>query len=266
MQTQQQWRGTQHQLSHQQQLQQQPRLPVMPQEQPQQQQQPQQLPRQQQLPTELIPIKPGIKTYSKAHIPMTLILSDSTIGQLTAKEVRRHLDKDTEEVFVNRHPGATASEISYYSKLSLDELRPERVIVFAGSNDISRSYQSTRSVNEYEVVNNILNIARNAKNAGAKSIYISSVLSRSGYEFKNIIKRVNNLLDASCVDEGFYFLDHSDVTTSHLGYDVLHCNRFGYCILKMNILRCFTSFNSFICDFTCYTKEPWSTFVLMALW
>ena len=122
--------------------------------------------------------------------------------------MRRHLDKDT-EVFVNRHTGATASEISYYSNLSIDELRPERVIVFAGSNDISRSYQSTSSVNEYEVVNNILNIARNAKNAGTKSIYISSVLSRSGYEFKNI-KRVNNLLDASCVDEGFYFLDHSD--------------------------------------------------------
>ena len=139
-------------------------------------------------------------------------------------------------------------------KLSLDELRPERVIVFAGSNDIIRSYQSTRSVNEYEVVNNILNITRNGKNAGAKSIYISSVLSRSGYEFNNI-KRVNNLLDASCVDEGFYFLDHSDVTTSHLGYDGLHCNRFGYCILKMNILRCFTCCNPFICDFSNYYDE-----------
>ena len=63
----------------------------------------------------------------------------------------------------NCNPGATASEISYYSNLSIDELRPERVIVFAGSNDISGFYQSTSSVNEYEVVNNILNIACNAK-------------------------------------------------------------------------------------------------------
>ena len=71
----------------------------------------------------------------------------------------------------------------------------------------------------------------------------------------NLKTCVNNLLDASCVDEGFYFLDHSDVTTSHLGYDGLHCNRFGYCILKMNILCCFTSFNPFICEFSNYYDE-----------
>ena len=52
--------------------------------------------------------------------------------------------------------------------------------------------------------------------------------------------------------KGFTFLT---ILTSHLGYDGLHCNRFGYCILKMNILHCFTSFNPFICDFSNYYDE-----------
>ena len=156
---------------------------------------------------------------------------------------------------MNRHPGATADEISYYSKLPLSEIHPDRVIIFAGSNDISRKFQKTKSVYEYEIVNSILDIARSAREAGAKSIHVSSVLTRSGYAYKNIIKRVNNLLDTTCGNEGFYFLDHADITTGHLGNDGLHCNGYGYCILKMNILRCFNTFNPYLCDFGDFYEE-----------
>ena len=163
--------------------------------------------------------------------------------------MRSHIDKNEEDILVNRHPGATAEEIAYYSKLTLSKIRPDKVIIFAGSNDISRMYYNTKSVDEYEVVKHILDIARNARSTGAKTIYVSSVLPRSGYEFKNIIKRVNSLLNSSCHYEGFHFLEHSDITKQHLGYDGLHCNKYGYTIIKMNILRCFSTFNPFLCDF-----------------
>ena len=178
----------------------------------------------------------------------TLVLSDSTIGYTTSKELRKHIDTKV-DVIVNKHPGATAEEIGYYSMLPLDRNRPENVIIVAGSNDISREFQETRSVNEQNVVGNIIAIAKNAKHMGAKNVYVSSVLVRQGPHFKNIIKRTNSLLEQSCRHEGIHFLDHSDINYLHLNDDGLHCNNYGHAILKMNILCCFKSFNGNSCKF-----------------
>ena len=57
-----------------------------------------------------------------------------------------------EDVKVSRHPGATAEEIAFYAKLPMNRLHPAQVIIFAGSNDISRSYNEDCFVNEYVVV------------------------------------------------------------------------------------------------------------------
>ena len=189
-------------------------------------------------------ISPGVKEYSKAHIRTTLILSDSTIGKLTAKRVRKNIDVECEEAVVNKHPGATAAQIAHYSTVTLEELRPQQVIIVAGSNDISRG-----SVNEYKVVDNILKIARNAKAVGAQKIFVSSVLVRWGHQHRNMILRVNDLLEAMCRWEDYIFIDHSDITTRHICDDGLHPNKHGYAILEMNILHCFYTFNPYIANF-----------------
>ena len=196
----------------------------------------------------ILNIVPGIKQYSKAHIQSTLLLSDSVIGKMNSKNLKYHLDLDCEDVIVNKHSGATAVELAHYCTLPLSQIRPSQVIIFAGSNDISRAYRD-KTLNEYEVVNNILQIAKNAADAGVKKIFVSSILERWGHHFKNIILRVNQILEDRCRVEGYFFLDHSDVTTKHLCRDGLHTNNYGHVILKMNVLRCFNTFNPFICDF-----------------
>ena len=199
---------------------------------------------------EELPIRPGVKLYSRAHINTTLLISDSTIGNLMAKQLRAHINEVEEDIIVSKHSGATAEEISFYATLPLNRLHPTQVIIFAGSNDISRSYNENRSVNEYEVVDNILKIARNAKIAGVKKIFVSRILPRCwGYQFKNIIIRVNQLLERMCTEEGLIYLDHSDITTRHIGNDGLHLNYYGHVVLKMKILCCFNSFNPYICSF-----------------
>ena len=65
-----------------------------------------------------------------------------------------------------------------------------------------------------------------------------------------MIIRVNTLLEAMCREEGCIFIDQSDITTRHICDDGLHPNKYGYCILKMNLLRCFYTFNPFLCDFS----------------
>ncbi len=77
----------------------------------------------------------------------------------------------------------------------------------------------------------------------------NSVLVQWGKHYENIIKRVNDILQRVCGEEGFHYLDHSEVTTSHLCGDGLHPNGHGTVILKMNILYCFNTFNPYLTNF-----------------
>ena len=71
----------------------------------------------------------------------------------------------------------------------------------------------------------------------------------TGTYMRNIIQRVNILLEERCIKEGFVFIDNSDITVAHLSKDGLHPNFYGFTILKMNILKSFPNFNPYICDF-----------------
>ena len=87
-------------------------------------------------------IIPGMKMYSKANISTTLILSDSTLNRIPNKQLKENLDQKYENVIRKIYPGNTAKEISHNSILPLNEIRPEQVIIVAGTNDLSRGYQN----------------------------------------------------------------------------------------------------------------------------
>ena len=60
---------------------------------------------------------------------------------------------------------------------------------------------------------------------------------------------MNNILELMCREEGFLYLDHSDITTRHISKDGHHPDKYGIVILKINLLKCFFTFNPFQCDF-----------------
>ena len=103
-------------------------------------------------------------------------------------------------------------------------------------------------VDEYEVVENILNIGRAARDHGATKVYISSLLIRR-YPYTEAVKRVNELLHMACVAEDFAFLDQSAITLDHISTDGTHPNHYGSTILKYNILSVFDSFDTHFMDF-----------------
>ena len=156
-------------------------------------------------------IVPGLKTYSRAHVRTTLIISDSTISRIPVRALKNNIDLECEEVIMKKYPGQTTKEISHNSIIPLEEIRPEQVIIVAGTNDISNGYRG-KTLNEHKIVEDILSIAYKAKAVGTENIFISSILVRWGYHYKNI-PRVNNILEAMCHELGFIYLDQSDVTT-----------------------------------------------------
>ena len=194
-------------------------------------------------------IVPGVKLYSKSHLRSTMVITDSMAGRVNKKQINRNIDSNEEEVIFKRFPGHTADELSYYAHKPLRDEKPNQVIVIAGTNDIGKEVDLGRTVNEHEVVKNIMKIGRVARDTGADKVYVSSIMVRHGYQYKHVIKRVNNLLESACSEEGFWYLDQSDITSSHIGYDGVHLNFFGQTLLKMSILGCFSSFNPYFTDF-----------------
>ena len=80
-------------------------------------------------------------------------------------------------------------------------------------------------------------------------MYVSAVLARHGYQYKNPVARVNSLLEATCATEGFRFMDQSDISSGHISSDGVHVNFYGATLLKMSILNCFSTFNPYLNNF-----------------
>ena len=139
--------------------------------------------------------------------------------------------------------------MAFYSPKPLADEKPDHVVVVAGTNDLSRAIQQRGTVDEYKVVNAILNIARCARFHGAKKVVVSSVLPRRGYQYQRALAEVNDLLYMSCIAEEFIFMDNTDITLAHISNDGVHPNNFGTTILKYNILNTFRTFNPRLCDF-----------------
>ena len=169
-------------------------------------------------------------------------------NRISARGLKNNINEECENVIMKKHLGATAVEIAHYIQLPLQTIQPFQVIIVAGTNDISYDMRENR-LNEVTVVNNIVKIGKLAKDSGVSQINISSIPIRRGYQYKNIIKRINELLSRTCQENGFGFIDLSDITLMHIWDDGLHLNNDGLAIMKMNLLKCFFTFNPYVCDF-----------------
>ena len=89
-----------------------------------------------------------------------------------------------------------------------------------------------------------MKMAEEGRNGGCESIFVSSVLPRSSNRYAKSINRVNAMLEQTCLTNGYVFLDHDEVSKRHICGDGIHPNAKGTTILKMNILSCFSGFDS----------------------
>ena len=92
---------------------------------------------------------------------------------------KRNIDTDEENVIFKRFPGHTADELRHYASKPLFDEKPSQVIVIAGTNDINRDVHPGSTVNEHKVVEDLMGIARTAREAGAGKIFVSSVMVSS---------------------------------------------------------------------------------------
>ena len=107
-----------------------------------------------------------------------------------------------------------------------------------------------------EVATNIINIGRRAVKHGAKRIVISGLVIRKWNSHINqVIGSINRLVQDMCKEEGFYFIDQTDIERQHLWKDGLHLNQNGSYIFRMNIMNFFNTFNPYLCSFGDYYEN-----------
>ena len=183
----------------------------------------------------------------------TMIIADSTPSKISINSIKENIDLSEEGVIFKRYPGHTAEEIAFYAPKPLSDIAPDQVVVIAGTNSLTRSIHQNGVVDEYEVVDGILEIARAARSYGAKKVYVSSILVRRGNEYRRIVAKVNDLLYMACLAEHFVYMDQREITLAHLESDGLHPNYHGSAILKRNILSVFDTSSS---DYMNVRKQP----------
>ena len=128
-----------------------------------------------------IPVRPGTNTYAETvkQIRKTTIVSDSICRSIRVRDFNNKLDGDSERVMINKYPAAHAKQIQHYTQYTLQNDKPDSLIIVAGTNDVAYDY-GNGIADVATIGNRILNIAQDAKASGVKDIFISGLMTRKG--------------------------------------------------------------------------------------
>ena len=164
-----------------------------------------------------------------------LVVSDSMTRKIRNRHLKRKLNWRYETATLKKFPGQTAREIELYTQAQIKLHQPDYVIVVAGTNDLSYSYQNG-TFDRKELANKILNVARMAKKYG-KPASVSSLFVREDRYVNECVWSTNELLRELCLKEGFGYIDQDEIKLEHISkWDGLHLDQQGSDILKTNIL------------------------------
>ena len=135
--------------------------------------------------------------------------------------------------------------MAHYATHHLAKERPDRFIPICGTNDLPIT-QSLVFADEV-IAKQVIGIGNLAKSFCVTDVHISSLIMRRGRRLNQRIQNINSILQAECIRQGFIFINNFEINSfQHLDEGGFHLNDFGTAILKMNILKCFTSFNPFL--------------------
>ena len=125
--------------------------------------------------------------------------------------------------------GATASELNYYIHATLNEDKPDTVIINAGTNNLTKKKQTAE-----EITSEVIEIVKTCKSKGVKNIFVSSITCRPLHTKK--INEINEILKYHAGIYAYEFIDNVCIGEEHLRKDGVHLNKQGICTLANNFL------------------------------
>ena len=86
-----------------------------------------------------LPIRPGVKSYSKAasNTKLISVVTDSMCRSIRNQHINSFVDQNVETLKFNKFPGAHARQIKHYSTWTITNDQPESIVIVAGANDLN---------------------------------------------------------------------------------------------------------------------------------
>ena len=114
--------------------------------------------------------------------------------------------------------GATASRLNYYIHATLNEGKPDTVIIDAGTNNLTKKNQTAE-----EITTEIIEIVMTCKSRGVNTIFVSSITCRPLHQIKT--NQINEVLKHHAEIYDYEFIDNSCIRNEHLRKDGVHLNK-----------------------------------------
>ena len=128
-------------------------------------------------------------------------------------------------------PGASVENLDYYVKPTLQQEKPDYVVLHVGINNLLSDHLS--KMPDGQIVENIGNIGKKCVDSGVEKVFISGLVISNRVDVDRVNK-INSLLHEKCDLLHFIFIDNQNIREQHLWNDGIHLQNQGKVILSNN--------------------------------
>ena len=188
-------------------------------------------------------IVPGNRSFASAtkYGKKVVVFGDSHIGRVNRKLFSNSLRNCTSRL--KFFSGAKSKDLDHYVTPTLNEEKPDIVVIHVGSNDID--FRHLRNNTVEDIGRTIINIGKKCRESGVSKVIISSVLIKNNIKLSKFIRQLNDILKSLCLVNNFYFISNDNVTREHICGDGVHLTGDGTYILAGNFVDFINNITSF---------------------
>ena len=144
------------------------------------------------------------------------------------------------KVYINSFRGSNIRPLNHFITPTLEEDRPDIVIVHVGCNDII--HENFEQINVQDMSNKLIEIGKKCKSFGVKEVIFSSILVKRQIKLTRLIRQVNDCLRMDCEKNGFHFVSNDNVSREHLWKDGVHLSDDGTYLFASNLVNFLNNF------------------------
>ena len=162
------------------------------------------------------------------------VFADSMTQRISFKEFNRHTPEH--QTSFNTFRGANSKSMQYYVEPTLESTQSDICIIHCGTNDISPRPNTSIQTDD-QITNEIKKIGDKCKGKKVDKIIISGIIPRADPYIDSRRKSVNILLKNMCQENGFIFLDNSNIAYNQLWRDGIHLAESGTITFANNMIN-----------------------------
>ena len=164
---------------------------------------------------------------SKKEKENILIVGDSIVQKIESYKLRKSMKSN---VFVKSISGATSKGMIHHLKGSIEDCKPNKVIIHCATNDLSKK------ITPKDICDNISEMI---ESCSGKEIFISGLVYRDE-KYNSKVREVNEILYDLTKQGKAKFIDNSNITSDMLNRGKLHLNNSGVANLVKKIRKALT--------------------------